>query len=69
LEGSDVRITWMTAGGLTNAVETTPDPGGSYSNISGNILITGGGVTATNYLDSGTVTNTPLQFYRIRLIP
>ena len=69
LEGSDVRITWMTAGGLTNAVETTPDPAGSYSNISGNIIITGSGVTTTNYLDSGTVTNTPLQFYRIRLIP
>jgi hypothetical protein len=69
LEGSDVRITWMTAGGLTNAVETTPNPGGSYSNISGNIIITGSSVTTTNYLDSGTVTNTPLQFYRIRLIP
>jgi hypothetical protein len=69
LEGSDVRITWMTAGGLTNAVETAPDPGGSYSNISGNIIVTGSSVTTTNYLDPGTVTNTPLQFYRIRLIP
>ncbi len=69
LEGSDVRITWMTAGGLTNAVETAPNPGGSYSNISGNIIITGSAVTTTNYLDPGTVTNTPLQFYRIHLVP
>ena len=68
-QGNDTLITWMTAGGLTNAVETTPNPGGSYSNISGNIIITGNGVTTTNYLDLGAVTNAPLQFYRIHLIP
>jgi beta-glucanase (GH16 family) len=68
-QGNDTLITWMTAGGLTNAVETTPNPGGSYSNISGDIIITGSGVTTTNYLDPGAFTNVPLQFYRIRLIP
>jgi beta-glucanase (GH16 family) len=69
LQGSDVLITWQTVGGMTSAVESAPDPGGSYSNISGNIIITGNGLTTTNYLDAGTVTNTPLQFYRIRLVP
>ena len=68
-QGNDTLITWMTAGGLTNAVESAPDPGGSYSKISGNVIITGSGLTTTNYLDSGTVTNAPVQFYRIRLIP
>jgi hypothetical protein len=68
-QGNDLLITWLTVGGMTNAVESAPNPGGSYSNISGNIIITGGGLTTTNYLDSGTVTNIPLQFYRIRLIP
>jgi hypothetical protein len=68
-QGNDTLIAWMTAGGLTNAVETASDPGGSYSNISGNIIITGSGVTTTNYFDAGAITNAPLQFYRIRLIP
>jgi hypothetical protein len=69
LQGSDVLITWMTTGGMTNAVESTPDPGGSYSNISGNIIITDTGPTATNYLDAGAVTNTPARYYRVRLVP
>jgi len=68
-QGNDTVITWMTVGGLTNAVETTSDPGGSYSNISGNIIVTGSGLTTTNYLDPGSFTNSPLQFYRIRLVP
>jgi beta-glucanase (GH16 family) len=69
LQGRDVLITWMTAGGLTNAVESEPNSGGAYSNISGNIIITGGGVTTTNYLDPGAATNTPAKYYHIRLVP
>ena len=69
LEGSDMRITWMSAAGLTNAVEATPDLGGSYSNISGNVIITGSGVTTTNFLDAGGATNIPARYYRVRLVP
>ena len=69
LQGSDVLITWLTVGGMTNAVESAPGPGGSYTNISGNIIISGSGLTTTNYLDPGAVTNTPLQYYRIHLVP
>ncbi|HXI84394.1 MAG TPA: family 16 glycosylhydrolase [Verrucomicrobiae bacterium] len=69
LQGSDVLVSWQSVGGMTSAVESTPALGGSYSNISGNIIITGSGLTTTNYLDPGAVTNAPLQFYRIRLIP
>jgi beta-glucanase (GH16 family) len=68
-QGSDVLVTWMTAGGLTNAVESEPDTGGTWSNISGNIIITGSGVTTTNYLDAGAATNTPANYYHIRLVP
>ena len=68
-QGNDILITWMTAGGLTNAVLSATDPGGSYSNISGNIIITGSGVSTTNYLDLGAATNTPLNFYRIQFVP
>ena len=67
--GNDVLITWMTTGGLTNAVEAVPALGGSYSNISGNIIITGSGLTTTNYLDAGAATNSPANFYHIRLVP
>ena len=69
LQGPDVLITWSSVGGMTNAVESTPDPGGSYSNISGNIIITGVGLTTTNYLDAGAATNTPANYYRVRLVP
>ena len=69
LQGSDLLITWLTAGGLTNAVESTSDPGGTYSNISGNIIIPGTGLTTTNYLDPGAATNTPANYYRVRLVP
>ena len=70
LQGADVLISWMTAGGLTNAVLAGSDPGGNgYSNISGSIIIPGSGVNATNYLDPGAATNAPLQFYRVRLVP
>ena len=62
LQGPDVLITWLSVGGMTNAVESAPDFGGSFSNISGNIVIMGTGVTTTNYLDAGAATN-------IRLVP
>ena len=54
---------------MTNAVESTPNPGGSYSNISGNIVITDTGLAMTNYLDAGAATNTPANYYRVRLVP
>jgi hypothetical protein len=68
-QGSDVFITWMCGGGTTNVVQATPDPSVSYSNISDNIILSGTGDSVTNYLDAGGVTNNPLQFYRIQLVP
>ena len=68
-EGSDLRVTWFTAGGHTNVVQATPDLGASYSDISSNVLIAGGSDTTTNYLDVGGATNWPVRFYRARLVP
>jgi beta-glucanase (GH16 family) len=68
LQGSDVLITWLSVGGMTNVVESVSAPGGTYSNISGNIVITGSGLTTTNYLDVGAATNTPANFYHLRLL-
>ncbi len=69
IQGADAVITWQTVGGMTNAVESTTDLTQTYSNISGNIILTGDGLTSTNYLDPGAATNTPANYYHIRLVP
>ena len=68
-EGDDVRITWADAGGRTNVVEAATDPGGSYTNISANVIVSGSSVGTTNYLDTGAATNTSFRFYRIQVVP
>jgi hypothetical protein len=71
-QGIDVHLTWLATGGTTNAVEATNgDPGynTNFVNISGSLFILGSGVTSTNYVDVGGVTNSPNRFYRVRLIP
>ena len=70
--GSDMQITWATAGGITNVVQaTTGLADGSYStnfiDVSSLIIIQGSGDTTTNYLNTGAVTNFSTQYYRIRL--
>jgi hypothetical protein len=71
---SNIRITWSTAGGHTNRVLiATPVPGGSFtnefSNLSSFIILPGSGDTSTNYTHIGGATNSPSNYYRIRLIP
>jgi T5SS/PEP-CTERM-associated repeat protein len=68
-EGDDVRLTWQTVGGKTNFVQATSDLTTNFTDITPAIAITGAGVTSTNYLDLGAVTNFPAQFYRIRFVP
>ncbi len=73
-QGSDVLVTWTTAGGETNLVQASAGfPDGSYStnfqDLSGLIIISGSGDATTNYLDSGGATNIPARYYRVRLQP
>jgi len=73
-QGSDVLITWTTAGSHTNAVQSTIGDGNggyatNFTDISGPIIITGSGDTTTNYTDTGGATNGPSQYYRVRLVP
>jgi hypothetical protein len=71
-EGSDIRVTWMTGSGLTNALQAaTGDLGGNYSNNFVDIFaITNTVGPATNYLDSGaTGATSTSRFYRVRLVP
>lgn len=71
---NNIRITWATAGGHTNRVlVATPVPGGGFTNEFNNlspfIIIPGSGDASTNYTHVGGATNSPSNFYRIRLIP
>jgi hypothetical protein len=68
-EANNIRVTWMTAAGKTNALERTAGVAGSFTNnFAGitNIVTTG---TSTNYVDIGAATNVPAFFYRVRLVP
>ncbi len=75
-QGTDVVITWTTAGGSTNAVQTTAGgAGGSYTTnfvdltTWPHIIITGSGDVTTNYTDVGGATNSAARYYRVRLVP
>lgn len=68
-EAADMRVTWTTAGGRTNIVQTATDLSGAYTNVSPNMVIAGSVETSTNYVDTGGATNAAPQFYRVRLVP
>jgi len=70
-QGNDLRITWTTVGGKTNALQAANGAGGgglSY-NFSDIFTVTNTVSTVTNYLDAGAVTNFPVRYYRVRLLP
>jgi hypothetical protein len=67
--GNDLQVSWMCGGGRTNVLQTTTNLGGTWSNVSPNIVLAGSGDNVTNYLDVGAVTNTPARFYRVLLLP
>jgi hypothetical protein len=72
--GSDLVITWKTAGRGTNVVQATDSilNGGlsnSFYDISGPIIISTTGDTTTNYTYLGGGTNASARFYRVRLGP
>lgn len=71
-QDSDILITWETIGGTTNTVQATPgnpDYNTNFVDISAPLFILGSGDTSTNYVDSGAATNSPVKFYRVRLVP
>jgi T5SS/PEP-CTERM-associated repeat protein len=70
-EGNNVRVTWMTGTGKTNALQATGgDVGGGYTNTFADLFIVTNTVSAvTNYLDVGGATNSPARYYRVRLVP
>jgi hypothetical protein len=70
-ENGDVRVTWMTGIGKTNALQVAgSDADSGYTNSFTDLFIVTNTVgTVTNYLDVGAATNAPARFYRVRLVP
>jgi len=69
---NDLVITWMTAPGKTNALQSTAGSGnGGYdtNNFTDIFTVTDTVSTVTNYLDAGAATNSPSLYYRVRLLP
>jgi hypothetical protein len=64
-EGNNVRVTWETAGGRTDAVRTSATVSGSYSNASSSFVIPGVGIVTTNYVHVGGATNRA-RFYQVK---
>ena len=63
-------VSWAAGGGRTNVVQSAPDLTGIYTNLSPDIILTNSsGDVTTNYLDAGAATNSPVRFYRVRLVP
>ncbi len=67
-EGNNVRVTWLTAGGRTDAVQASGAVAGLYSNVSPPLAIPGVGLVTTNHVEVGGATNT-LRFYRLKFVP
>ncbi len=65
-EGGDIRVSWMTGIGKTNALQATSD---SLTNFTDLFAVTNTVGSTTNYLDAGAVTNWSTRFYRVRLVP
>ena len=65
-EGGDLRVTWSTAAGKTNALQAASEVAGNYDAI---FTVTNTTGSVTNYLDAGAATNWPVRFYRVRLVP
>jgi beta-glucanase (GH16 family) len=65
-EADDVRVTWMSGAGKTNALQASAL---SLTNLTDIFTVTNTAGSTTNYLDSGAATNGAARYYRVRLVP
>jgi hypothetical protein len=67
-EGNDLRVTWATGLGKTNALQRAA---GSFctNNFADVFIVTNTVNSLTNYLDIGSATSAPVLYYRGRLMP
>jgi hypothetical protein len=67
-EGDNVRVSWETVGGRTDAVQASGDVDGTYTDVSGSITNLGVGLATTNFVEIAGATDTN-RFYRVRYAP
>jgi hypothetical protein len=67
---NNLRVSWMTGIGRTNALQVAAGSSGSYStnNFIDIFTVTNTIGTTTNYLDVGGATNKPSRYYRVWLV-
>jgi T5SS/PEP-CTERM-associated repeat protein len=70
-EANNIRVTWMSGIGKTNALQRTAGTNGSFATnaFAAIFTVTNTVGTVTNYLDVGADTNFPARYYRVRLVP
>ena len=66
-EGSNIRISWQTAGGRKDVIQASPAVSGTYTNLSSTVTNPGTGIVTTNYVEVGGATK-PARFYRLRAV-
>jgi hypothetical protein len=67
-QGKDLLVTWQTAGGHTNVLQSSGSlVNGSFSDTSPAIVIPGIGDATNSYLETGAALNGSNGFYRVRL--
>jgi len=70
-ENNNVRITWRTVAGTTNALQVTSGISGNFnsSGFADSFTVNPVVGTTTNYLDIGGATSGSTRYYRVRLVP
>jgi hypothetical protein len=67
-EGDNIRLTWETTGGRSDAIQAATTVDGAYSDIGVTITNPGVGPLVTNLLDVGGAAG-GTRFYRVRNVP
>ena len=63
--GNNIALTWKTPGGSTNWVQAAGGALLGWTNLSGQLVISGNGSVTTNWTEIGRATNGRARFYRV----
>lgn len=63
-EGTNVRVTWLTAGGRTNQVQAAPTLVGGFANVGAPVVIPGVGLVTNSLVETNGATHAS-RFYRL----
>jgi hypothetical protein len=66
---NDVIINFGTLGDRPTLLERASNLNGIFTTVLSNYYVNGGNPIATNYVDTGAITNNPQGFYRLKIVP